>query len=410
MELPFRVFSGQAGEAAPELRDTMRISDRYIGRQVLLGTVYAVMVLAIVLVLGRLFQEIKPLLVDQKAPLELVVRFVISVLPLSLMYTIPWGFLSAVLLVFGKLSSNQEITSFRVAGISLVRLSLPVFVIGAALSGLSLWLNLNVLPNSKATMKQLLYEHAERDPDSMLKPGVVQADFKGDGLKVLIEGKNDEWVEGFHLYLFPEPDADSAPETDVASEESPESSPLAAMPEGIPTYVHAARAALSVDPAKSQLRVKLEDAYYEAHDKEGEMKVWFAGEAEPLLIDLKGPKDKGMKANAMSNQQIRDEIAKDPGMAEKKKVKMRSEITKRYSFSMACLAFAFVAVPLGLQSRRRDTSHGLVISLLIGTGYFLLTILAEEFQTDAGATLMLWSPNIACVLLGLFLFRRARFR
>ena len=77
---------------------------------------------------------------------------------------------------------------------------------------------------------------------------------------------------------------------------------------------------------------------------------------------------------------------------------------------MACLAFAFVAVPLGLQSRRRDTSHGLVISLLIGTGYFLLTMLAEEFKSDSGATMMLWAPNIACVLLGLFLFRRARFR
>ena len=98
----------------------MRISDRYIGRQVLSGTLYAVMVLGVVLLLGNLFKQIQPLLVDQKAPLSLVIRFVISVLPLSLMYTIPWGFLSAVLLVFGRLSSDQEITSFRVAGLSLV--------------------------------------------------------------------------------------------------------------------------------------------------------------------------------------------------------------------------------------------------------------------------------------------------
>jgi lipopolysaccharide export system permease protein len=77
---------------------------------------------------------------------------------------------------------------------------------------------------------------------------------------------------------------------------------------------------------------------------------------------------------------------------------------------MACLAFAFVAVPLGLQSRRRDTSGGLVISLLIGTGYFLVTMLADEFKTDAGAAMMLWAPNVACVLLGIFLFRRARFK
>ena len=54
-------------------------------------------------VLGNLFKKIQPLLVDQRAPLELVLRFVLNVLPLSLMYTLPWGFLSAVLLVFGVL-------------------------------------------------------------------------------------------------------------------------------------------------------------------------------------------------------------------------------------------------------------------------------------------------------------------
>jgi lipopolysaccharide export system permease protein len=77
---------------------------------------------------------------------------------------------------------------------------------------------------------------------------------------------------------------------------------------------------------------------------------------------------------------------------------------------MACFAFAFVAVPLGMNTRRRDTSSGLIISLLIGTGYFLITMLADQFKSDAGATAMLWSPNIACILLGLFLFRKARFR
>jgi lipopolysaccharide export system permease protein len=77
---------------------------------------------------------------------------------------------------------------------------------------------------------------------------------------------------------------------------------------------------------------------------------------------------------------------------------------------MACLAFAFIAVPLGLNSRRRDTSSGLVLSLLIGTGYFLVTVLAEQFESNTAAAAVLWSPNVACVLLGLIFFRRARFR
>ncbi len=365
----------------------MRISDRYIGRQVLLGTLYAVAILGMVLVLGNLFKEIKPLLVDQKAPLGLVLRFVINVLPMSLMYTVPWGFLSAVLLVFGRLSTHQEITAFRVAGTGLVRLAMPVFVIAALLSLASLWINVNIVPVSKATIAQLVYEQASRDPDSLLKPGVVQGNFRGDGgnvQKLLIEGKAGEWVEGFHFYQIPE-DADDDR-----------------------SYVHARRAALAVDGENSQLRVKLEDAFFEVRKPDGRVETLFAGLVEPLLIDLKKPRRS--RSSAMTNEEIRAMVEGAPDMPAAKRVRLRSEISKRYAFSMACLAFAFVAVPLGIGARRRDTSSGLVMSLLIGTGYFLVTMVSEQFKTDAGATAMLWTPNAACVLLGLFLFRRARFR
>jgi lipopolysaccharide export system permease protein len=368
----------------------MRISDRYIARQVLTGTLYAVIVLGIVLVLGNLFKQIQPLLVDQKAPFGLVLRFVIGVLPLSLMYTIPWGFLTAVLMVFGRMSSAHEITSFRVAGLSLVRLSAPVFIIGALLSGLSLWLNVNVVPNAKSSTRQLIYDQAVRDPASLLKPGVVQGDFKGNGQevqKLLIEGKSGEWVEGFHFHVLPK-------------DESGDS--------GM-TYVHAAKAAISVDQEKSQLRLKLVDAYFESRNAEGEVEMIFAGEAEPLVIDLKNTRDRKVRPGLMSNVQIRQEIAGDPAMPEKTRLKLESEIMTRYSFSMACLAFAFVGVPLGLQSHRRDTTRGLMISVLIGTGYFLITMMADQVKSGLWSTVLLWTPNVLCVLFGLALFRRARF-
>ena len=367
----------------------MRISDRYIGKQILLGTLYAVAILGIVLVLGNLFKKIQPLLVDQKAPLELVLRFVLSVLPVSLMYTIPWGFLSAVLLVFSRLSSGHEITGFRVAGISLARLAAPVFLIGTLLSLASLWLNTRVVPQSKATAAQLIYEQAARDPDSLLKPGVVQGNFKGGSAgvqKVLIEGRSGEWVEGFHYHQVP---GESGQDR---------------------TYVHAARAALAVDRAKSQLRLKLEDAFFETHRADGRVELAFAGMAEPLLIDLRDPGTRRKRPSSMTSGEIRETVAASPELDRKSRIRYHAELVKRQSFSMACLAFAFIAVPLGINARRRDSSGGLVLSLVIGTGYFLVTVLAQQFSSEAMASAVLWSPNVACVLIGLFLFRRARFR
>ncbi len=371
----------------------MRISDRYIGKQVLLGTLYAVAILSLVLVLGNLFQKIRPLLVEQRAPLGLVLRFALSVLPYSLMFTLPWGFLSAVLLVFGRLSSDQEITGFRVAGMSLPRLAAPVFVIGALLSGFSLWLNLNVVPLAKASVYELLYERAISDPESLLKPGVVQGGLSNEPLKVLIEGREMEGeveggVIGLHLYRWPRGDGQDA----------------------TPTYIHARRAALHVDQVKKELRLKLIDAYFESAKPDGSVDMVFAGKAEPLLIPLKQPRDRRLKASAMTSAAILDFIDHNAGLSDSKQVEYRSEITRRYSFSMACLAFAFLAVPLGLKTRRKDTSSGLVISLILGAAYFFLTVLADQFETDLAATVVLWAPNVACVLVGLFLFRRARFK
>lgn len=369
----------------------MRTSDLYIGRQVLLGTVYAVAILGVVLVLGNLFSKLQPLLVESKAPLGLVLRFVINVLPVSLIYTVPWGFLSAVMLVFGRLSNHQEITAFRVAGMSLARVAAPVFVIGLLLSGLSLWLNTHVVPNSKATMLQLLYDQATRDPASLLKPGVAVGSFNPDDkeldLKLLVEKRSDGWVEGFNLYGF-------------SGDKS-----------GSRVFVHARRAKLSPDMENRQLRFNLEDSWCEAHGEDGEVKSILADQVEPLVVDLKDSnKGKKLKPSSMTNEEILEAVAHNPTFDDGKKVKFRSEITKRWSFSMACISFAFIAVPLSLGTRRRDTSSGLVYSLLIGTGYFLFTLVADHLKTDAGATAILWAPNVLCVLLGLFLFRRAKFR
>jgi lipopolysaccharide export system permease protein len=156
--------------------------------------------------------------------------------------------------------------------------------------------------------------------------------------------------------------------------------------------------------------VKLEDASFETFKPDGRIEMAFAGKAEPLLIDLKGQKNKKVRSGNMTNGEILAEVAANPELSPNRKLKLRSEITRRYSFSMASLAFAFIAVPLGLAARRRDTSSGLIFSLLIGTGYFLVTVFADQFKSEAAVTAMLWAPNAVCVLLGLFLFHRARFK
>jgi len=365
----------------------MRISDRYIGKQVLYGTLFAVLVLSLVLVLGNLFKQIRPLLVDKHAPLWLVMRFVMNVLPFSLMFTIPWGFLTAVLLVFGRLSSDQEITSFRVAGISLRRLVVPVFVLAALLSAACLWLNMNVVPQAKASLTDLLYEQAKRDPRSLLNPGMVHAGLKD--VKFFVEDQEGDSLIGLHLYRVPESAAAEAP---------------------LDAYLHAERFTFVVDDAKKELRLKLYNASFETSRPDGSVDMFSAEEAEPYLIPYGAARLEKSKPSTMTYQEIIDYVARHPELTPEQRVRYQAEITQRYSFSLACLAFAFVAVPLGMQAQRRDSSSGLLLSLLLGTGYFLFTILANDSKTTTGASLTLWAPNVICMGVGMFLFRRAQYK
>ncbi len=87
--------------------------DRYLLRQVVFATVSAVGVLTVVMVLGNLFKEIEELLVQNGAPLAILGKLILLILPYSLVFTIPWGFLAGVILVFGRLSADQEIVSIR---------------------------------------------------------------------------------------------------------------------------------------------------------------------------------------------------------------------------------------------------------------------------------------------------------
>lgn len=349
------------------------------------GTVFAIVLLSVLLVLGNLFQRIRPLLVELGAPLSLLGEFALNVLPVSLIFTVPWAFLSAVLLVFGRLSSDNELTAFRVAGMSLYRLAVPVFAIGLALSAGCLWLNLQVAPKAKKRVESIVTSAIIKDPRTLLNPVADQNRLKD--IKVFVERDEGDELVNFHLFK-PRAEGESG---DV--------------------YVHAERVEPIVDEEKQQFRLRLTNATIDATRDDGEPMTLFAGQLEPLVFDYSEDLRKMPKASSMSNAEIARFIASPPEMPpqvlEPILDQVRAVAMRRYASSFACLALAFVAVPLGIKARRRDSASGLILSLAIGASYFV----ASEFLGDSGlGPNAVWIPNLVCLVLGIILFRRARFR
>src|SRR5437762_14300498 len=107
----------------------MKLIDRFVSRELIVSVLFAIAVLSLVLVVGNIFRKLLPLLVNHDVPVEYLITFIAYVLPFSLIFTIPWGLLTAILLVFGRLSAVNELIALRAYGVSLPRVCLTLWVV-----------------------------------------------------------------------------------------------------------------------------------------------------------------------------------------------------------------------------------------------------------------------------------------
>lgn len=360
--------------------------DRYIGKNIFTTTLFAVAILSGVFMLGNIFKEARPLFVGKHPSPMLVFEFILSVLPFSLMFTIPFSFLAAIMLVFGRLSADNEILSMRMSGQSLPRIALPVFVVAAILSGFCFWLNAEVAPQAKARVKSLMLEAVKEDPNKFLDPGVVQTQLKDK--RIYVRDRKGNTLYGLHIH-------------DVGAVDKNYASNF---------YIYAESALIYVDMETSQIKLKLKNAFSLSDDTNGTKIPATIRDIDPVLFSFDSEKKRRYKASAMTNNEIRTYLANTPELSSKDRAKLSNAVTSRHSFSLACLAFAIIGVPLGIGSRRKDTSTGFILSIAIGLGYFLFHIFAGQIKDDTSsvATILFWLPNVLALIIGLWLFRRAR--
>jgi lipopolysaccharide export system permease protein len=373
-----------------------RILDRYLARQILVATLTAVVILTLVFGLGNVFKRALPELVDDSLSIERFGQFVLYILPFAVAYTVPWGFLSAVLLTFGRLSADNELVSMRMSGRSMWRICLPVFVLAAVLSGLCFWLNLNVSPRAKWEMKRIVKDVLSDDPSlAYRQKGLfddmvihVDPDDNGNGKNVRLV-RVDEfnrplgWVFADRLEI--ERDGNRL----MADLQEPkwEFRQLVPLKEGA-----SAMDALATFPMPIG---EEEDLPQVDRPQSGNF---------PIGLELPTSR---RKPNELTMDQIHEAL-RDTTLDREDAAEYRTELTKRYSISLACVAFCFIGIPLGVTAQRRETSIGFALSLGVAVAYFFFIFLGETFGEEESLLphILMWAPSVLFIGLGAFLFRR----
>lgn len=183
---------------------------RYTLREIAVPALLAVAVIGFV----GVAQELRERHMDKNLPLEFisgwdVARLVFYFSPTLAAYIIPITYMMGILLAFGGLAQNNEITAMKAAGIPLKRAIAPVIATGLLLSGLSFVLMERVQPLAVAKANHLLYvELPQRITLEVLPTGSVQdigewrVYFAGrdaanktlTGIVIRVPKQNGEWV------------------------------------------------------------------------------------------------------------------------------------------------------------------------------------------------------------------------
>jgi len=361
----------------------MKIIDRYIGKEILVTTLFAVGVLSLVLVLGNLFKQLLDLLINQDAPMELIFSFVGFILPFSLMYSIPWGFLTAVLLVFGKLSSENELVALKSNGVSITRICFPLAFLAVVASLICLWINVQVAPAAQEKMKNTICQIATSNPLSLFGSDQVIDEFPGK--KIYVERK-----DGTNLYNI------------LVYELGDRSEPV--------RVVQAQRAVLTTDLEGKQVLMELVGAQFEQRDAESprdmtKIRQGITMRQATFPISLQALYDKNKNRRGVGQMTL-EELLKPQD--QDKITSARTEVSKRFSLSLASIALALVGVPLAITAQRKETSIGFIFSLLVAVSFFCFIQIADSFRNNPRMhpELLMWTPNILFISLGSWMFYR----
>jgi len=367
----------------------MKIIDRYLTGQVVLTTAFGVVVLSLVLVLGNLFKEVLDLIINHDVPISYVLLFMGYVLPFSLTFTIPWGFLTGLLLIFGRLSADNELIALRANGVSVPRLCVPVFILAVLLTSICFWINIEVAPKAEQAMGRMIYQIATSNPMAMFTADETIDQFPDR--RIYIGGKEGDEMENILVFELNDKDA-------------------------LVKVVQAKRGQLTADPENQRLNLRLFDAVFEQRDEEDPKDITRIRQGIvmeegvfPLTLDaLYEQAEVGRRLSSFTLAQLGEELQAEEN---DRRLEMQVEFNKRFSASLACVAFAMVALPLGVTAHRKETSIGFAISLASAFFSFFLLIIADTFKNnpDAHPVLLIWLPNVIFITLGsVLLYRLSR--
>ncbi len=401
----------------------MKILERYILKENLKPFLVSLSVITFLLLLDHLI-DLLNLIIDKHLDLLTVGWIFALSLPFIMALSVPMSVLTASIMSFGRLSTDNELVAFKSCGINIYTLLRPTVIAALFLSIFMIYFNDRVLPEANHQLKNMYIKANARRPISVLKPGVF-TELKNYTIYVK-EHVGDEML-GIIIY----------------NQEDRK----------FPQTITAERGRILLSNGGNSLRATLyngemhvidptdNDRYEVRTFKRFVLNIPDLGfSQQEISTEYRGDREmstKEMKGRIVENEQnivaAHDEIADlrqkiaamekmgrtEENVKELKKnrnllnIKLNKvgdmqkdirvyevEIHKKYAIAFACLIFVLVGAPVGMMTRTSGVGMSFSVSSFVFLVYYIALIGGEELA-DRGYMSPMLSMWVANILLGI---------
>lgn len=357
----------------------MKILQRYIFRELILPFILCLLTLSFIFMAGYLVRAAN-FIIGRGVPFSDTLYILLLVLPGLVSYTVPMSLLTAVLIVFGGLSQNNEIRAVKASGIHPYMIMKPALLIGLAASFAMFAFNDQIATNAaflwrKAT-KQVLIKH----PRAMIEPGrfvplsdsiiFFTKEITGDEMRTVVAYEISE------------------------SDEKP-----------IRT-INAERGEI-VTHGNRELQIRLYDGSVSDAKDASVQSIQFKTYEFPTF----GQEDIRRMRKKTRDYTLAELLMhlSDRETTKEKRRDIWAAFNERIAFAFGSFIFVFVGIPIAILVHRGEIVLSFAVSLAAAGLYYILFVGAKTaaMTTFLPVTLVFWVPNVLLLALGARLLRRS---
>lgn len=403
-----------------------RLIDRYFLKEFIPPFFFSIFALTFILLMDQLFRLID-LFVRKGLPVSIVGQILIYNLPLIISYTTPMAILIAIVMSFGRLSHDNEITALKTSGVSFLRMIRTPAIVVIIIMIFLVFFNQYFLPEANHRARNMMYDVARKRPAVRLTDGVFSNEFPG--YTIYIAKKNEKTGEIFNVAIYdlrnnaiitaPNGNLYSLEEEDITQfvlyngeyhqlvdNNKYQKTKFEKQIINIQLnteLIRKERKARSDDELNlTTLIKKIKDVSLEIDKIKSEIN-------ELGITTL----EKYTKGEIEKTQVVRFQMEQKFSII-KSKLRNRAryliELNKKFSLAFACIVFLIMGAPLGYLFRKGGIA-GLLIGILLFSGYYILFLTGEEFadRRNFSPFWAMWLPNFTLLIPGIILLYLAEF-